>query len=499
MRVLRSALNIGLVTLLILVASCKKQEIAEPTNKVAIDSTQITTFFQKHPDFKDFQKDVMALYRRHGFNYVWYEEDGRREFADVLYNRASQLGVEGVLAELPYQKEFDEIFDDDSKKPKPNKDLLISSMYFFYAKKVYEGIDPAKSKQLGWYLPRERVSYVKYLDELMKDPDKISKDEEEMVPMYYNLRKGLMKYRQVRDNGGWGVIDFPEGKKALKPGDNDHAIGQVRKRLFLGGYLPSDNGSTVYDKELRDGVLAYRKRQNLKEDPKITQELIKELNIPVEARIKTILVNMERCRWLPADIFKSREYISVNVPSYNLRYIRDGKPALESNVVVGNVLNKTVIFSGKMSYLVFSPYWNIPKSIMEKEILPGIEEDRDYLEKHNMEWDGERIRQLPGPDNSLGQVKFMFPNQNNIYLHDTPAKNLFKKEDRALSHGCIRVEKARDLAVMILDDDKEWDAAKVDEAMNAGEEKQYGLKKKIPVYISYFTALADEDGNVAFF
>src|SRR5690606_30272522 len=248
-----------------------------------------------------------------------------------------------------------------------------------------------------------------------------------------------------------------------------------------------------------DAVKNWQTRNGLNPDGIVGPEMISALNVPVEQRIKTIIVNMERCRWLPNKISDLDEYIGVNIPSYGMRYVKDGKTALESKVIVGDEANKTVVFSGNMSYLVFSPYWNVPKSIVEEEIMPALEKDPDYLEKHNMEWNGKQLRQRPSDENSLGRVKFMFPNRNNIYLHDTPAKSLFRKEDRALSHGCIRVQKARDLAVKILEDDKAWTPEKIDRAMKSDEEQQYALKRKIPVYIAYFTAVADENGIVAFF
>lgn len=499
MNTIKRGLMMASLIFLVFLSSCKKDGVAAKTDKFAVDSTKLTDFFKKHPDFKDFQKDVRALYRKHNYHYVWYDEDGRNDFAEVLYDRASQIGIEGVPAELPYKGELSDLFSDDRQQPDLNKDLLISSMYFFFAKKVYEGIDPQKSKQLGWYLPREKASYVDYLDELMKDSDLIKKDEEEMIGLYYNLRKGLKHYREVRDNGGWGTITLPDGIKMLKKGDNNTAVAQLRKRLFISGDLSADSGSSLFDKELADGVKAYQKKQDLEANGKVSQSMIKDLNVPVEDRIRTIIVNMERCRWLSPDIFKNKEYIGINIPSYKLRYVRDGEPVLESNVVVGKEMNKTVIFSGKISYLVFSPYWNVPKSIIEKEITPGMEADGDYLEKHNMEWNDGHVRQRPGGENSLGLVKFMFPNSNDIYLHDTPAKSLFNKEDRAFSHGCVRVEKARDLAIMLLDDDKKMNPEKIDEAMNSGEEMQYPLKRKVPVYIAYFTALANESGNISFY
>ncbi|RZJ31227.1 MAG: L,D-transpeptidase [Flavobacterium sp.] len=413
----------AIIVLSVLMSSCKKEPKA-----TAVSTDDINTFLTSHPNFKPYSKDLTALYQEHNEHFIWYDGDDRNTLSDVLYDKASQIQTEGVLVPLPYQEEYDKLFSKD-KGAKPENDLLLSAMYCFYAKKVIAGIDSKQSKRLGWYLPRERVSYVDYLEELMKDPDLVKKDDDENISLYYNLRKGLQRYRQMKKSGM--TVDAQ--------------------------------------------------------------------GVSIDQRIKTIVVNMERCRWLSPDAIDVPEYIAVNIPSYKMRYVRDGKTALESNVVVGDEANRTVVFSGKMSYLVFSPYWNIPESIVEKEINPAIEKDPDYLEKHNMEWQGKHLRQRPGGDNSLGLIKFMFPNSNNIYLHDTPAKSLFKKEDRALSHGCVRVQKARDLAVMILDDDPNWSPEKVDEAMHSGEETQYPLKRKIPVYIAYFTATADENGNVEFF
>jgi murein L,D-transpeptidase YcbB/YkuD len=182
-----------------------------------------------------------------------------------------------------------------------------------------------------------------------------------------------------------------------------------------------------------------------------------------------------------------------------MNYIKDGKSVLESNVVVGKELHKTVVFSGQMSYLVFAPYWNVPTSITEKELKPAIAKNANYLEEKNMEWHEGRIRQKPGRTNALGLVKFMFPNENAIYLHDSPSKSLFNRESRAFSHGCIRVEKARDLAVAIMDDQNKMTASEIDKAMQSKTEKSVALQRKIPVYIAYFTAWADKDGNVNFY
>lgn len=469
-------------------------------NAIPLDSTGIDAFFKKFPDFKEFKPEIKELYKKHNYHYIWHDKRGLIEFSEVLFNRVHQIEKEGLPAKIPYEEQLSELFfNNSSTKPDLEAELLVSSMYFYWAHRVYKGLDAKDSRQTGWYLPRERVSYVSYLDTLMREPERIKKDEGEMFAQYYNLRKALQKYREIEKKGGWQAINVGEKFKTLKEGDSSATVAQVRKRLFAEGYLKKDSQSAIFDKDLSDGLLEYAKRHNLDGDRKITASLIKNLNISVADRIKAISVNMERCRWVSPEMNTAQEFITVNIPAFWLQYIRDGKEVMTSRVVVGKEMNKTVVFSGKLSYIVFAPYWNVPTSILEKEIKPELAKNPNYLAEHNMEWYDGRLRQKPGGNNSLGLVKFMFPNSNNIYLHDTPAKSLFNKDERAFSHGCVRVEKARDLAVMITKNDGKWTADKVDKAMNAGTESSYVLKKKIPVYIAYFTAWADENGNTAFF
>ena len=493
---------IGLFSLFIIASSCKKKTdgVITPEDRIAFDSAKLTTFFEKHPDFKKYEKDINELYNKEDFHYVWYDQDGRVDFAEVLYGKVNGIKEEGVVVKMPYKTEVDELFSSKSgDKSTLENDLLVSAMYFYYTNNVLAGVDTKTSKKTGWYLPRPNVSYVDYLAELMKDPEKLEKDEAENFSQYYLLKKGLKRYQDIQAKGGWGRVDFPANVKTLKEGDSATAIAQIRKRLFITGDLTTDSGKSVFDTELKEGLAKYETRHNRKVDNIITATLAKEMSVSVEDRIKTIIVNMERCRWIDPEIMNSPELVSVNIPSYKLDYMKDGKTVLESNVVVGKELNKTVVFSGKMSYIVFSPYWNIPKSIIDDEIKPGMDKNPNYLEDKNMEWNDGNVRQKPGKANSLGLVKFMFPNSNNIYLHDTPTKWLFNKESRAFSHGCVRVEKARDLAVAIMDDQNKMSASEIDKAMNAGTEQSISLKRKIPVYISYFTAWADKNGNVNFY
>ena len=469
--------------------------------KIPFDSTLIDSFFIKHPKLKIFKSDVVTLYRKQQYNYIWYDNKKIKEIGNLLYNKISNLDAEGIKAEIPYKNTLDEIFQgtSDEQRPKAETELLISSLYFFYADKVYKGLDVQKSKELGWYLPRKKISLIDYLDSIIMNPSLINKDEKEVMGVYYRLREVLQKYREIEKKDPWETIVLDPAVKSLKPGDSSHTIAQIRQRLFVLGDLPVDSKSTLYDDKLESGIINYQKRNTLALNKIITPQYIANLNIPISERIKTIIVNMERCRWISNDLAKSKELIVINIPAYQLTYFKNGKPELFSKVVVGKAMNKTAVFSADMKYIVFSPYWNVPRSIYKKEIVRAIAKNPNYLYENEMEWYDGNIRQKPGPKNALGLVKFLFPNSKSIYLHDTPSKSLFEKEKRAFSHGCIRIEKPTELANLILKDDKNWTPEKIEAAMNRGRETWYTLKNKIPVYIGYFTAWVDKEGTIHFY
>ncbi len=492
------------LVLFVLVASgtisCKKEKERSPheiESKDTFETTAIGTFFEKHPKLKDFRPQVEKLYQKHDYHYLWFDRKGVNEVAELLYSKIGNLDEEGVPSSVPYKNELSATIEADAK-PNPDSELLISSLYFFYADKVYHGVDAEKSQELGWFLPRKKLSYVNYLDSLLIKPSLLNKDDKEVLGQYYRLREVLQKYRDIEKKGGWKTIAI-DSKTKFKPGDSSTTIAQIRERLAITGDIASNSKSAVYDDALAQAILKYQARTNAKPDKTITKKLVDELNIPVADRIKTIMVNMERCRWTSNGISKLKEFVVINIPAYRMSYYREGQEPFISDVVVGKEVHKTVVFSGMMKYIVFSPYWNVPKSIVKKEIEPGLAKNSNYLEDHDMERNGNQIRQKPGPKNSLGLVKFLFPNSNNIYLHDSPAKALFNEESRAFSHGCIRVAKARELAYTILKDDKAWPKAKIDAAMSAGTEKWVTLKTKIPVFIGYFTAWVDSDGTVHFY
>jgi len=495
---------IVILPLLVLTLSCKKNDknsVLDNPTSLTFDSTLVAPFFKNHPELKKYSADVKLLYKKQHYNYIWYDQEGTKEVADVLYNKIINLDDEGLPSKIPYRNELEAIFEDDTDTQKPNvtSELLISSLYFFYAKKVYKGIDIEKSKELGWYLPRKKMSLVSYLDSIVANPSLFNKDEKEVLGQYYRLRESLKKYRNLEKKENKTPIVLDSGTQKLIPKDSAQVIAQIRARLFLLGDLESDSKSLIYDEELVTGVLKYKKRNGLDYTTTISESNLKHLSVPLANRIKTIVVNMERCRWISKTFTNTDAFIFINIPSYELRYFKNGKTILESKVVVGKAMNKTVVFSADMKYIVFNPYWNVPKNILKKEILPAIAKNPNYMKDNDMEWHQGAVRQKPGRKNALGQVKFLFPNSNSIYLHDTPSKGLFDQEKRAFSHGCIRIEKRKELLHLLLKDDKNWSPEKIEATLSEGKEKWYTLENKIPVFIGYFTAWTDRQGVIHFY
>jgi murein L,D-transpeptidase YcbB/YkuD len=229
--------------------------------------------------------------------------------------------------------------------------------------------------------------------------------------------------------------------------------------------------------------------------------MIRELNVPIKKRIRQILINLERVRWLPAE--NDSNYILVNIPEYKMHVYDSASWRYDMRVIVGTAANSSAIFSGQLRYIVFSPYWNVPESIVIKEIMPAMARNPNYLTKNHMEITGYKgkipiIRQLPGPWNSLGLVKFLFPNNYSIYLHDTPNRNLFQQSNRSLSHGCIRIGEPKKFAAYLLRKDSSWTEKRIDSAMHQKKEQWVTLPKGLPVLLVYFTAWVDREGQLNF-
>jgi murein L,D-transpeptidase YcbB/YkuD len=484
------------------------QEPIEPggfnaNSGIRFDSTAIKKFLNDKSLFKPFSKDFETFYRGNNYNYVWYDKNGLIESSSALISGLSNIEEEGVTSDVPYKDTLDVLFHNpvDSSNlnaPDINTELMLTGEYFYYAKKVWAGELNDKAESIDWYLPRKKLSYAALLDNNLKNGTVGEPGGAVVTAQYQGLKKALAQYRTVDKNGNEVIVPSLNGSSVIKPGSSSEIVVVVRKRLTQLGELTGTNTSSTFDADIAGVVYKLKDRYGLKVDSTITNSFITAINVPAKKRAEQIMVNMERLRWIQQDTSASKEFILVNIPQYALIYYENGTAVWTCGVVVGKPMNKTVIFSGDMKYVVFSPYWNVPPSIISKEIKPGMRRDKNYLAKHNMEWNGGRVRQKPGPKNSLGLVKFLFPNSNNIYLHDTPSKSLFSETNRAFSHGCVRVSKPKDLAIKVLRQYPEWTPEKIDAAMHAGKEQYVTLNRTIPVYIGYFTAYIGTDGQVNF-
>ncbi|HEY8389274.1 MAG TPA: L,D-transpeptidase family protein, partial [Parasegetibacter sp.] len=333
---------------------------------------------------------------------------------------------------------------------------------------------------------------------------------------YYLLQKFLEDYYRINKEESWGdTIPIPQ--KGYRLGDSLPEIALIKHKLRLLGDFYEPDSSHIFTDSLKVAVMRFQFRHGLTEDGVAGKQFIQQLNEPPVNRIRQILINMERLRWVPEE--PETDFLLVNIPEYKLHVYEEGVHKFNMNVVVGQAQHNTVIFTGNLKYIVFSPYWNIPSGILGNEIIPAQRRNPYYLRNHNMEvvqgttvidpatinwsqYNGKNfpymIRQRPGADNSLGRVKFLFPNEYNIYLHDTPAKSLFGESTRAFSHGCIRLSEPAKLAQFLLRNDSSWNEARIDSAMLSEVQKYVTLKDPVPVFIGYFTTWVDGKGKLHF-
>lgn len=459
--------------------------------ELQFDSSEINKFIQAHPAFKPYEKEYSRFYSARNYTYAWHSRTGLIEQSSILYNRIMQLRDNGLADAAPYMEEYGQMMEDQSPGLSADRELMLTGQYLVYAGKVLTGIPESDTRRVQWYIPRKKMNYAALLDSLLSGKADTRKL---LLPQYYKLQERLKAYYEIEKRGSWVTIK-PDRKK-YQPGDSSPVIREIRKKLFLAGDLVHDNQSSIYDEEMVAGIKEFQRRYGLKEDGVAGPGVLREMAAPLSKRIEQIAVNMERCRWLPNET--NEDYMFVNIPQFKLFAMERDSIALSCNVVVGTATNKTVIFRGDMKYVVFSPYWNVPQSIINKEILPAMKRNPNYLAKHNMEYNGGKIRQKPGPRNSLGLVKFLFPNSYNIYLHDTPSKSLFNEDKRAFSHGCIRVSEPYELAKYLLRHDPSWTPEKIRAAMDSGKEQYVTLKNTVPVYLVYFTAFVDPQGKLNF-
>ncbi|WP_443938693.1 L,D-transpeptidase family protein [Pedobacter sp. MW01-1-1] len=461
----------------------------------SIDTVQIDSFLVKYPAFNEFSVELKEFYRSKSYQYAWFDNKGLIEAAQHLVGYVKAPQRDGVLKKAVYSKELFALMEQQISKKSPLLDLelMLTAQYFGYAKSKWAGAELSKAKDLGWYLPEKKLSYAELLNKQLSSTAS-SIEQDAVIPQYIALRKMLNHYQKLDETQGDVLVPDDTLFKKISIGDTLESTKKLSERLYQLGDLKKKSSSGIYDQDLADAVKNFKKRHALRADFSINARFLKELNVPLKNRIQKMMINLERMRWIPLGDHGSK-FILVNIPAFQLYYYEENKLSWTCNVVVGKEMSQTVIFGGNLQYVVFSPYWYVPQSIIKKEVLPAMRKDAGYLDKHRMEWNGGNVRQKPGKDNSLGLVKFIFPNDNDIYLHDTPSKPLFKEEVRAFSHGCIRVEQPKELAKILLPN---WTSDNINKAMNRGKEQWITLKTKVPVYIGYFTAYVDSAGQLNF-
>lgn len=502
--------------LVVLTFSCKSKKSKEEVkadksitqtnafNNLFLDSNKINAFLAQNGEYASYKQQYEDFYKHRNYEYAWFDTSGLAEQATNFVNLLGTTILDLNDSSL-YSKKMNDLYNaffTDSTEHRDHSpletELTLTGQFFKYANKVYKGGD-VDAQELGWFIPRKKVNLSGMLDSVIANK---GKDEDKYLPLnaqYKKLQAALTQYYGIQKNNRWDSIAFPA--KSYKKGDSSAAIAQIKQRLQLLGDLPKEDTTNVYDSATVLAVKSFQNRFGLKADGIAGIPFMKELNYPIQDRIKQILINLERDRWMAPD--NDSNYIFVNIPEYKLHVYDSGKLQFDMNVIVGKEGTGTVIFTGDLKYIVFSPYWNVPVSIVKKEIVPGMARNKNYIANHNMEVTGHSgslpiVRQKPGGDNSLGHVKFLFPNSYDIYLHDTPNRNLFSSTNRSFSHGCIRIQDPPKMAAYLLRYDTSWTKEKIDSCMDLDHEKWVTIKNPVRVLIGYFTTWVDRTGKLNF-
>ncbi|MCF6402079.1 L,D-transpeptidase family protein [Chitinophaga filiformis] len=485
-----------------------------------LDSNQVNSFLQSDTANAEYIRD---FYRQRDFHYAWVGNDGRLteqagNFINMMKADADYGLNDSTIISKPLRELYDTLVMEGDRfrrndKAMPRAELLLTAQFFAYGNKVWSGLTSDSAKSLEWFIPRKKINMQSLLDSMVNRP---ASAFEEPVNKQYKLLRNQLKKLAVLEKAPWDSLKA--SRKLYKQGERDSIVAAVKQRLYILGDLAVADTSQLFTPVLDTAIRNFQDRMGLKRDGAIQPSLLNALNVSPHKRIQQILINMERIRWVPAE--PPAEYLLVNIPAFKLYVYDSNKLDWSCNVVVGKPGTNTVIFSNEMKYVVFSPYWNVPPGIMVHEVLPAMKRNAGYLARQNMEvvtgsgspvnpgslnwakYTGGNfpyiIRQKPGGKNALGKVKFLFPNEYNIYLHDTPSKGLFGESKRTFSHGCIRVSEPQRLAEWLLRKDSAWTEQKIVAAMNGNKEKFITLKEKVPVYIGYFTAFIDSDGRLNF-
>jgi murein L,D-transpeptidase YcbB/YkuD len=488
-------------------------------------------------DIQQAAKWTLDFYAQRDYQPMWIDENGLKPEAFLLISSIRKAEKEPPFSEIYSVKPINQlitiaIFLTDRGGSLPSNmaarlDIALTNSFFLYRISFSKGSLKRQYFQDIHTLKKDPTYLIFELEHAFSTGTfDLFLDSLEPPPNYQSLKVAQKHYEHIVTAGGW--VRIPKCP-IMKEGDRHDNIILLRKRLMLTGDLTKDltklstEKAGYFDGTLKKAVQLFQRRHGLNSDGIVGPSTLSALNVPAEKRLEQILVNLERLRQMPRNL--GERYIEVNIPAFTLKVVDKGEIVQTMRVVVGRKDRPTPVFSGRITYLEINPYWTVPPQIAKKDILPKIQQDPSYLirkqikvfenwkrtavelDPYSIDWNQVnehyfpyRLRQEPAVNNALGRVKFMFPNKLNVYLHDTPLKELFQRQRRSFSSGCVRVEKPTDLAAYLLNDSHVWNRQKLSRMMKGKSQtpKVVLLKRPILVYLLYQTVWMEDEDKVHF-
>ncbi|TDO78277.1 murein L,D-transpeptidase YcbB/YkuD [Halanaerobium saccharolyticum] len=477
----------------------------------------------------NFYQQLKEFYDQRYYQSIWFQGAQFRRDPEALVEEIKNSYDEGLNPE-DYHLEYIEenikdknLFAEGSLNKRALLDILLTNAYLSLASDYLNGKIDAEIIVEDYSYQPDNLEAQNLLELLLEKKD-VAQTLQEQLPKidnYRKLKQKLADYRNSEKIKEWPQID--SGGLLAEEAEGQR-VAQLISNLSAHNYLNQGQieNNDYFDRTVKRAVIRFQMDHGLKVDGVVGEKTLKALNVPLDYRIKQIIINMERWRWLPEDL--GSRYIYVNIADYNLKLYENNQVIMEMKTIVGQEQRSTPVFSDTIKYLVLNPYWYVPKSIAVKDKLPLIKEDYTYLKDNNyslfkytgngglkeinpaeVDWSkinkqnfNYLLRQNPGDQNALGRVKFMFPNRFSVYLHDTPGRYLFSATDRSFSSGCIRIENPVDLAEYLLQDQEKWNREAILAEMKKDTEKTIYLNNPIKIYIQYNTAWVDSLGNLNF-
>jgi len=486
------------------------------------------------PVFRDYRIHVDNFYRASGYALAWIQQDKPTDRAREMIQIFVQADGEGLNAEdydgLRWAERIAHLEGSHTAQEEARFDLALTVCAMRYISDVRIGRINPKHFKFGFDVEHKKLNLPSFLRQLLSSSADLKSELANIEPPfagYKATRQALLRYMELAKEDDGEKLPAPQWE-TLYPGGPYDGVSRLTRLLRLLGDLPKDavvaSDSKTYGGPLPDAVKHFQTRHGLTATGDLTKATLEQLNVPLQLRVEQLRLTLERYRWLRYSF--TQPPIVVNLPEYRLKaFDRNGRIGLTMNVNVGDAYDfQTPVFENSIRYLVFRPYWNVPPRILRDEVIPDIEEDRSYIHDGNMEVitrDGKvvtsgvisdsvlkqlragslTVRERPGPENALGLLKIIFPNEHHVYLHDTPESvDMFSTEERALSHGCIHLQEPAELAHWLLRDKPGWTMERVEQAMREGRDNlTVNLTAPVPILIVYGTAVVESNGDVHFY